>query len=202
VKISNGCEIFDRLGASLVHAQLPWSGEGAQAGILVALTDEAIPRVLLGRRGRHLRLHPGEIAFPGGKREREDVSPWATALREADEETGIHHEDVTPLGELEPMLTSSGFEVHPCIGKIPAELDLTIDPAEFDSVFKAPLEWFADHKLYRLEQMSKNGRTRMVPHYQIDKDNVWGVTAAVLAQLANLALDAGLELKRDWKRRP
>jgi len=50
--------------------------------------------------------------------------------------------------------------------------------------------------------MSDGERSRMVPHYQVEEDNIWGVTAAVLAQLANVAYDAGLDLQRDWKLTP
>ena len=73
-----------------------------------------------------------------------------------------------------------------------------MDPGEFDSVFLAPLEQFADRKVFRLESMSDGVRTRMVPHYQVGHDNIWGVTAAVLAQLANLAFGADLDLQRNW----
>ena len=194
--------ILDRLAAQLTHAAPPWSGSGAQAAVLVAITDETRPRVLLGRRGMHLRLHPGEVAFPGGKREPEDSSPWATALREAEEEVGIAQQLVTPLGELTPMRTRSGFEIHPCIAKVPPALDLVVDPGEFDSVFMPPLAQFADRACFRLEWMSDGEHSRMVPHYQVEQDNVWGVTAAVLAQLVNIAFDAGLDLKRNWKEKP
>jgi hypothetical protein len=90
---------------------------------------------------------------------------------------------------------------------VPAELDLVVDTGEFDSVFLAPLEVFADPTVFRLEAMSDKAmsdgvRTRMVPHYQVGNDNIWGVTAAVLALLANVAYDAGLDLKRDWKVTP
>jgi 8-oxo-dGTP pyrophosphatase MutT (NUDIX family) len=194
--------IFQRLGAHFNHTVNPWTGEGLQAAVLVAITDEEHPRVLLGRRAMHLRMHPGEVAFPGGKREPEDASPWATALREAQEEVGIDAECVSPLGELQPMVTRTGFEVHPCIARVPAQLDYTVDPGEFDSVFSPRLARFADKACYRLESMSDGERTRMVPHYQVEQDNVWGVTAAVLAQLVNIALDAGLDLQRNWSRKP
>jgi hypothetical protein len=92
------------------------------------------------------------------------------------------------------LVTRTGFEVYPCIAKVPAALNLIVDPGEFDSVFLPPLAHFADENRYRLEAMSVGERTAMVPHYQINDDNVWGVTAAVLAQLANIALDAGLDL--------
>lgn len=202
MKTADSSAIFERLGASLIHFAPPWTGAGSQAAVLVAITDEEKPAVLLGRRAMHLRLHPGEVAFPGGKREPEDLSPWATAYREAEEEVGIPRAWVTPLGELEPMVTRSGFEVHPCIAKVPAVLELQVDSREFDSVFLPSLERFADRALFRLEAMFDGERTRMVPHYQVEQDNIWGVTAAVLAQVVNIALDAGLELKRDWMTKP
>ena len=51
--------------------------------MLVTLTDTDRPEGLLGRRANHLPMHPGEVAFPGGKRENVDATPWDTALREA-----------------------------------------------------------------------------------------------------------------------
>jgi hypothetical protein len=91
-----------------------------------------------------------------------------------------------------------GFEVHPCIARVPAQLELKIDYGEFDSLFTQPLSCFADVDLFRLERMQVNGAERMVPHYQMNDDNIWGVTAAVLAMMANIAYDAGLDLQRDW----
>lgn len=200
-------DVFDRLDASLPLAGLNWSGppgdgQWPEAAVLVALTSESVPRVLLGRRGTHLSMHPGEVAFPGGKREHEDATPWATALRETMEEVGLPESLVHPLGELSPLITRTGFEVHPCVARVPAELDLVVDANEFDSAFLMALETFADPELFRLEAMSDGSHTRMVPHYQVGEDNIWGVTAAILAQLANVAYDAGLDLQRNWTIKP
>jgi 8-oxo-dGTP pyrophosphatase MutT (NUDIX family) len=199
--------VLQRLGSRLPRGRDVWEnlmGEAQwpQAAVLAALTDEAEPRVLLGRRAAHLSLHPGEIAFAGGKREAEDISPWQTASREAMEEVGIPPGLVHPLGELQPMLTRTGFEVYPCVASVPPAPDLEVDPGEFDDVFFTPLVTFADSSLYRLEIMSDGTRDRKVPHYQIGKDNIWGVTAAILVLLANVAYDAGLDLQRDWKQSP
>lgn len=179
-----------------------WEGVGRQAGVLVALTDEPEPRVVLGRRADHLPLHPGEIAFPGGKREPEDGSPWDTALRESEEEVALPPALVERRAELAPLITRTGFCVYPCIGVIPADVELSVDPAEFDSVFLPPLARFADPALFRLELMSAGSQQAYVPHYRIGDDNVWGVTAAVLAQIANVVYDAGFDLKRNWKETP
>jgi 8-oxo-dGTP pyrophosphatase MutT (NUDIX family) len=199
--------VLQRLDSRLPLDGLDWTGRHGQgqwpeAAVLVALTDEDQPRVVLGRRAMHLPLHPGEIAFPGGKREPEDASPWVTARREAFEEVAMPADVIHPLGELEPLITRTGFEVHPCVARVPAVLELVVDPGEFDSVFLTPLEAFANPDIFRLEQMSDGMHTRMVPHYQLGEDNVWGVTAAVLALLANVAYDAGFDLKRDWKVEP
>jgi hypothetical protein len=115
------------------------------------------------------------------------------------EEVGLAADSMRPLGELSPMLTRSGFEVFPCIAAIPREVELEVDPGEFDSVFFCPLSVFADARLLRLEVMSDGNNSRKVPHYRVGDDNIWGVTASVLVLLANVAYDAGLDLQRDWK---
>lgn len=200
-------DVLQRIEAALPLRQHPWgspmgAGQWPQAAVLVGLTDEAEPRVLLGRRAAHLRFHPGEIAFAGGKRDQPDVSPWHTARREAMEEVGLPADLIQPVGELDAMLTRTGFEVHPCIARIPAAADLVVDPGEFGSVFYAPLAVFANAGIFRLETMFDGKNTRKVPHYQLGDDSVWGVTAAILVMLVNVAYDAGLDLQRDWKQAP
>lgn len=195
--------VLQRLESKLPLYQDPWvrpldNEQWPQAAVLVALTEEAEPGVLLGRRAMHLPLHPGEIAFAGGKREAEDYSPWETANREAMEEVGLPANCIQPLGELEPLVTRTGFEVFPCVASVPAAPQLVVDAAEFDSVFFTPLSVFANPGLFRLETMSDGKRARKVPHYQIGQDNVWGVTATILVLLANVAYDAGFDLQRDW----
>lgn len=187
-------EIAERLQQHLPLAQLPWRGSGLQAGVLVAITQEREPRVILGRRAAHLRLHPGEIAFPGGKREPEDATPWATALREAHEEIGLQPSLVKPLGELPSLYTRTDFEVHPCVALVPETFDMVVDPGELDSVFLTPLATLASRNHYHLEKIQEKDGTRWVPHYQINDDNIWGVTAKILVQVVNLALGASLEL--------
>ncbi|MEP4148544.1 MAG: CoA pyrophosphatase [Halioglobus sp.] len=195
--------VLQNLDNALVLDGLVWDDSNLpQAAVLVMLSDEDEPRVLLGRRAIHLKNHPGEIAFPGGKREPEDRTPWVTARREAWEEVGLREDLVHAMGELPPLVTRTGFEVHPCIARVPAQLELKIDYGEFDSLFTQPLRCFADAQLFRLERMEVQGVERMVPHYQMDSDNIWGVTAAVLAMLANIAYDAGLDLQRNWNIKP
>lgn len=205
--MTTASNVLQRLDSALPFHDKAWqqpmgASQWPQAAVLVALTDESQPRVLLGRRAMHLNFHPGEIAFAGGKRAPVDLSPWQTARREALEEVGIPARIISPLGELDPMLTRTGFEVFPCIASVPPALDLVVDHAEFDSAFLTPLSMFADRELFRLETMSDSRGARKVPYYQLGNDSIWGVTAAILVLLANVAYDAGLDLQRDWKQPP
>jgi len=199
--------VLSRIEAGLPLEQAAWAepfgaAEFPQAAVLLALTEEEEPRVLLGRRAEHLPHHPGEVAFAGGKREAEDVSPWETALRETEEEVGIHRSLVRPVGELHPLVTRTGFRVYPCVAVIPAEPVLVVDPSEFDSVFLPRLPVFCDRAIYSLEEFNTGGRIFKSPHYRVGDDSIWGVTAAMLVLLVNVAYDAGLEMDREWNRTP
>ena len=82
------------------------------AAVLIALVEsengEGL-QVLLTKRASHLRHHPSQVSFPGGKVEKEDISLIDTALREAYEEIGLSREAITVLGQLPPYQTISGF---------------------------------------------------------------------------------------------
>jgi 8-oxo-dGTP pyrophosphatase MutT (NUDIX family) len=193
--VTTAAYLFRRLQAALPLERPVWEGSGRQAGVLVALTDEAQPRVLLGRRALHLPLHPGEVAFPGGKRELGDRGPWDTALREAEEEVNCLPDRVRPLGELAPLLTRSGFTIHPCVAVIPANLPLRADPGEVAELLLLPLQHFTDASAWHVRNMPDpvDGRPLRVPHFHLDRDTVWGTTARVLLLLVNLGLQAGLD---------
>lgn len=197
--------ILQRLETHLPLDGVEWDGYAGsvpEAAVLVPLTDEREPRVLLGQRAGHLQHHPGEVAFPGGKREPGDACPWVTAKREAREEVGLREDQVHALGELRPMITRTGFAVHPCVARIPSGLFLRVDTREFDSVFYQPLSVFCDDRLLELQTYEVDGREVQVPHYQIEGWNIWGVTAAILALVASAAYEVDLELKRDWSLKP
>src|SRR5450830_130892 len=71
------------------------------AAVLVAIVDHPEPTILLTQRAQHLPDHPGQVSFPGGKIDKGDVSPLASALREADEEIGLDRTHVEPIGYLD-----------------------------------------------------------------------------------------------------
>jgi 8-oxo-dGTP pyrophosphatase MutT (NUDIX family) len=176
------------------------NNEMTQAAVLVPLDVSAdVPRVILTQRAQHLRLHAGEIAFPGGKCDPEDDDHWQTALREATEEVDLSPDAVQRLGVLPPLITRTGIQVTPCIGLLSRSQQLRPNPDELDAVFSVPMAFFVDPANLELDAMEYYGGTRRVPRYDYDEYCIWGITAAMLVRLANIGWDAGLELDDYWK---
>ncbi len=157
------------------------------------------PRVLLTQRAQHLRLHAGEVAFPGGKCDPEDPHPWATALREADEEVALPPQQVELLGFMEAVVTRTGIQVIPCVGLLKEKVVFAANPDEIDSVFEVPVAFFARAEELHLDEFVYGERIRGVPRYEFEQYTIWGITAGILVQVVNLAMNAGLDLEDYWK---
>jgi 8-oxo-dGTP pyrophosphatase MutT (NUDIX family) len=164
--------------------------EPRAAAVLVPLVTH--PRgasVLLTRRTEHLSSHAGQIAFPGGRTEPTDPTPAATALRESQEEIGLHHSLVQILGALPPYRTGTGFVVTPVVGLVDPRHTLRPDPNEVAEAFEVPLAFLMDpanhqRRLYRwgdAERMFFAMPWRAAP--QGSEYFIWGATAAMLRNL-------------------
>ena len=139
--------------------------------------------ILFTRRAMHLRHHPGQISFPGGRKDPEDVDFIATALRECEEEIGLNPDKVTPLGWLPKHHTITNYSVYPLVGLIHNLNQLTPNPDEVADVFEVPLDHFLSRKShYTVRPNFKNGKHRV--HFMPYQDKViWGATAAILDKL-------------------
>ncbi len=112
----------------------------AHAAVLIAITNEPDPKVLLTRRSAYLNSHAGEVSFPGGKRDATDTSNIVIALREAQEETGLNPFEVELIGDLPMHRARNGMLVKPVVGLIPAGLELNPQPSEIDRIFYVSLD--------------------------------------------------------------
>jgi 8-oxo-dGTP pyrophosphatase MutT (NUDIX family) len=151
------------------------------AAVLVPL----VPRgsgttVLLTQRTAHLKDHPGQISFPGGRVEPGDAGPLDTALREVEEEIGLSRERVQIAGYLRPMAVVTGFAVTPVVGFIEPGFDLTLDRFEVDEVFEVPLSFFLDESNLTRTTREVRGMTVPLFEYHYDRYRIWGATAHML----------------------
>lgn len=148
---------------------------------LVAYPGEV--RVILTQRAASLRVHSGQIAFPGGKIEAHDQSPMAAALREAHEEIGLEPGCVEPLGYLDPYLTGTGFRIIPVVAKVPPSFVLTINPAEVEDAFEAPFAFLMDPANHTRDVREFDGRMRQFYAMPYGERYIWGATAGILRNL-------------------
>ena len=154
------------------------------AGVLVPLFErQAGLTVLLTQRSSELRIHAGQVSFPGGGMEAADNDIVETALREAHEEVGIHPELVQVAGFLDPSPTVTGYSVTPVIGLIEPSVSIVIDPVEVEAAFEVPLEFLLDESNQGHSTREFDGVTLDIVEFNYAGRRIWGATATMLIQL-------------------
>ena len=153
------------------------------AAVLVAVVDHPEPTVLLTQRAQHLPDHPGQVSFPGGKIEKGDASPLASALREADEEIGLDRAHVEPLGYLDLYMTTLGYRIVPTIARVKPGFTLKLDANEVDNTFEVPLAFLMDQANVARHAREWQGLTRHYYAITFGERYIWGVTAGILRNL-------------------
>ena len=150
---------------------------GTPSAVLILLfAREDDTYVWLLRRADTLRRHSGQVAFPGGKTDPADPSGLATALREAQEEIGLPIAAADVLGQLDDLVTGTGFTISPFVAWLVAPFTPEPNPSEVARVFAAPLRTFF-------------ARARGIPPfhgYAVDGEKVWGATGKILRDLVRI----------------
>jgi 8-oxo-dGTP pyrophosphatase MutT (NUDIX family) len=168
-------------------ASAPRAATATPAAVLVGLVERAAgPALLLTQRTEHLRDHAGQICFPGGRIEADDANAAAAALREAEEEIGLHPERVGVLGELPLYQTVTGFHIHPVVGWIIPPFELRPDPFEVAEAFEVPLHYVLDPANHRRQSYRRGPLTRGYYVLPYQGRFIWGATAGIIVNLARL----------------
>lgn len=165
-----------------------------QAGVLIAITDELEPKVILTKRAKILSSHGGEIAFPGGKRDATDTDIIHTALREAHEEIDLSPDKVEVINCMDDKISLHCLKVTPCVGVIDANEELNANSDELDCLFKVPLSFFLDVN-NRCDHMSEyQAKAKFAPCFLFEGHLIWGLTSYILMEFLNISLLANIEL--------
>lgn len=173
--------------ATLSHHRVPPPENGRQASVLVLFGEDAVhgPDVLLVERASTLRDHAGQVAFPGGGADPEDRDVVATALREAEEETGVEPAGVVPLAVLpELFIPPSGFVVTPVLAHWERPVAVhAVDIGETATVVRVPIATLTE-PANRLQVRHPSGTTG--PAFTVMGLLVWGFTGGLLSALLDL----------------
>jgi 8-oxo-dGTP pyrophosphatase MutT (NUDIX family) len=139
--------------------------------------------LIFTERALHLRHHPGQISFPGGRYETSDHSLKQTALRETEEEIGILKSQVSLFGSLPNLSTGSGFMISPFLGFIDNEHTILIDQQEVRSVFEVPLSYLLEKNNYYKQHLFSNKKRHFTYCISYQNRLIWGATAQILKNL-------------------
>ena len=154
------------------------------AAVLVPVVNRPeCATLMFTQRTAHLHDHAGQISFPGGRVDEGDADRIATALREAQEETGLDPSRVAIIGRLPDYDIPTGFRVTPIVGWVEPPFDIKPDPFEVADVFEVPLQFFLDPANHQRHQDMKNGRVRHYYSMPFGERNIWGATAGMLHSL-------------------
>ncbi len=153
------------------------------AAVLVAVTDRAEPGVILTQRPMTMRNHPGQIAFPGGRKDGDDADIIEAALREAQEEIGLPPSTVSIVGLADQYRTITSFVVTPVIAVVPPDLPLVANE-EVEHIFEVPLSFLLDPVNHRVNSLEWEGERREFFEIIWGEHNIWGATAAMIVNLS------------------
>ena len=141
--------------------------------------------LILTKRSSHLKHHPGQIAFPGGKVDATDAGPQAAALRETYEEIGLPPDRVTILGTLPVHETVTGFAMTPFVGLLRGDFHPVPEAGEVEEVFTVPLSHVLDPAMFSVQRRRWMGEWRRYYAVPYGPYYIWGATARILRGLAD-----------------
>jgi len=146
--------------------------------------------VLLTKRTAHLQAHAGQISFPGGGIEECDIDAVACALRETEEEIGLHREKVEIVGRLDTYVVRTGFQVTPVVGLVTPPFELQRDEFEVAEVFEVPLPFILDPRNHERRVREDFGGLKREFWVMPYRDYyIWGATAGMLVNLYEVLRD-------------
>lgn len=171
----------------------PPQGDAGAAAAAAGLTPAAVlvpivlrpegQQLLLTQRTDHLRDHPGQISFPGGRMEAGDASPVHTALREAQEEIGLDPALARVLGYLPTYHTGTGFQVFPVVAVLEPPFELVLDSFEVAEAFEVPLSFLLDPGNHQRASLFFRGALREFTAMPYGERYIWGATAGMIESL-------------------
>ena len=157
----------------------------SQAAVLLPIVVRDEPTILFTRRNANLTRHAGQVSFPGGGAQPEDISLVETALRETREETGIDAGFISVVGFLDAYETGTGYAILPVVGLLAPGFALLPDPGEVEEVFEVPLAFLLDPANRRRDSREWQGRRREFYVFEYGSHYIWGATAAIVSNFCD-----------------
>lgn len=157
------------------------------AVLIVLFSKNDCTHTVLIKRPAYNGVHSGQVSFPGGKFEKQDLGLMATALRETHEEVGIHPKEVEVIGRLTPLYISvSNMLVHPFVGIMSQQPKIQIDNHEVEYTIHPNLKDLKNINNQLSKTILSHGRNVVAPYFAVEGEIIWGATAMIIAELIEL----------------
>ena len=167
------------------------SPDAYNSSVLLILREfEKKIQILFTLRSSNMKIHSGQISFPGGRVENSESYSEA-ALRETNEEIGILPEQIEIIKQLSPLyVPPSNTIIHPFVGILIQDSKFTLNPDEVEDAFWIDLEYFINTNNMVTEQWKFDGKIVDVPLWKIHpKQVLWGATAMILSEFIDIIKD-------------
>ena len=163
-----------------------------QSAVLILLFKQNdVLKMIVIRRSNHVGIHAGQIAFPGGRYEDDDLTVLNTALREIHEEIGITKDEVEVLGRLSDIyVPPSNFLISVFVGFLNKKPNYKLQQSEVAEVIEIPFNTFLQpdiikHKNFYVSEIKDPS---YAPYYDVPNASIWGASAMVISELIDVLI--------------
>ena len=175
-----------------------------KAGVLIVLKNfgeyKKDPHIIFTKRSSKLSSHPGEVSFPGGKFEEQDLNLLATAVRESEEEIGIKKLNLEHLGKLPYLISKHNIEVHPFIAALKEDQEF-IANEEIESIFSVPVSYLKNNQNAHIHKFNRQNHNVRISTWHYNEYVIWGLTAMIAAEFINTCFDGNVIADMDLIRK-
>ena len=175
-----------------------------KAGVLIVLKNfgeyKKDPHIIFTKRSSKLSSHPGEVSFPGGKFEEQDLNLLATAVRESEEEIGIKKLNLEHLGKLPYLISKHNIEVHPFIATLKEDQEF-IANEEIESIFSVPVSYLKNNQNAHIHEFNRQNHNVRISTWHYNEYVIWGLTAMIAAEFINTCFDGNVIADMDLIRK-
>ena len=175
-----------------------------KAGVLIVLKNygeyKKDPHIIFTKRSSKLSSHPGEVSFPGGKFEEQDLNLLATAVRESEEEIGIKKLNLEHLGKLPYLISKHNIEVHPFIAALKEDQEF-IANEEIESIFSVPVSYLKNNQNAHIHEFNRQNHNVRISTWHYNEYVIWGLTAMIAAEFINTCFDGNVIADMDLIRK-
>ena len=167
--------------------RVPGKNAGVAAVLILLFPENGSTHTVFMQRPDYNGVHGGQISFPGGKKEPTDENIIQTAIREANEETGVDPEKISIIGTLTPLfIPISNMIVTPVIGWVNEKPVFNHQPEEVVFLIDADLKILLDPSIIKTKPIEIRGEMIEVKYFDYEANMIWGATAMILYELLTI----------------